>query len=808
MMQPATQLLKRLFTAFFLVASWSLFSQNKLELVSHVEYASLANDVWGYTAPDGTEYALVGLRSGVSVVSLADPANPVQIQLIPGDQSTWRDLKTWGHFAYVTTDQAGTDEGLLIIDLSGLPNGVTWENWKPVLPNQTTPLYTCHNLWIDENGYCYLSGCDQNSGGIIILDVFSTPGTPQFVAYNAPVYAHDCFTQNNLLYTAEIYKGTFSIFDVTDKQSPQLLATQQTPFEFCHNVWANADGSVLFTTDERANAPTAAFDISDPGNIKLLDEFRPPATIGTGVIPHNAHVKGNYVVISNYTDGCVVVDATHPDNLVEVESFDTSTDFDNGFHGCWGAYPYFPSGLIAATDIENGLFILRPTYPRVAYLEGKVVNVVSGAPITNVEVSIQSSDANLAKTNFLGEYKTGQVGTGDFQVIFSVAGYFDLVLPANLVSGQTTILNAQMTPLPEFTLNGIVKDETTDLPIAVAKVLLENKDFSYATQTDANGIFELTNIKQGEYQFFVGSWGHKNLADTRNVAADEDFEIRLAKGYEDDFNNDLGWTVSSTADNGFWVRGKPLGIRAANQQFAPDNDSPTDAGNRAYVTGNTGIGILDDQVDKGTTTLTSPTMQLRSNYIQPMLGFDYWWFNVWSNNAPDDSLVVRIHSGNESAVLFTFYSDTALVQEWTAKVFDLAQFIQLTDDMRLSLTASDRTATPNVVEAGLDNFRVWDALSDSIYHLEDELVKVRVYPNPSADLITIDYKIVQDFEKASLVVSNVWGQKVREVKGGITPIGSIEFDLSGLVAAPYFVYFEIDGKVSHATKLMKVVYGK
>ncbi len=39
---------------------------------------------------------------------------------------------------------------------------------------------------------------------------------------------------------------------------------------------------------------------------------------------------------------------------------------------------------------------------------------------------------------------------------------------------------------------GIVKDELTDLPIAAAAVLLENEDFNYTTQTDANGIFPTT----------------------------------------------------------------------------------------------------------------------------------------------------------------------------------------------------------------------------------------------------------------------------------------------------------------------------
>lgn len=788
------------FFAFFT----PVFSQKQLELLSHLDYVSLANDVWGYTAPDGTEYALVGLRGGVSVVSLADPTNPVEIQYIPGEQSTWRDLKTWGHFAYVTADQPGTHEGILVIDLSGLPNGVTWSNWRPVLPGQTDSLYTCHNLYIDDDGYCYLSGCDQNSGGPIIIDVFSTPGQPQFVAYTPPVYAHDCFAQNGLLYTAEIYKGQFGVLDVSDKQNIQLLATQTTPFDFCHNVWANANGSVLFTTDERANAPTAAYDLTNLNDIKLLDEFRPVATLNTGVIPHNAHAIGNYAVISHYTDGVVVVDATRPDRLIEVENYDTNTDFNDGFHGCWGAYPYFPSGLIAATDIENGLYILKPSYPRATYLEGTISNATSGEVIAGAKVDIQSSDANLATSSFAGIYKTGQATAGNFKVHFKAKGFYGLELSTDLVAGQITVLDAQMTPLPDYNLSGVVLDKNTKRPIAKAEILLENQDFSYEGVTDINGVFELKNVLEGNYQLFIGSWGYENLSENVVVESDDDISYELGLAYADNFNNDLGWTVASTANSGLWERGKPLGAKAANRQFAPDGDSPNDLGNHAYVTGNKGLTIFDDQVDDGSTTLTSPSMQLRSRYNRPQLSFDYWWVDAISNNVAHDSLVISINNGLETKLLAVIATDADNVEAWTsADTFDIADFLQITDDMRLILTVADRFATPNIVEAGLDNFRVWDALPDEMLNVRDELAQFRLFPNPTANNLTVDFYIKKDFNKAKFLIFNDLGQIVLEYS--LTEKrGRLPFNLSNLPAAPYFVCFQVDGKLSKTARLMKV----
>ena len=70
----------------------------------------------------GTEYALLGVRSGTSIINLSDPANPVEVTFIPGPQSIWRDIKVHGQYAYTITEQTGSGQGLQIIDLSQLPN--------------------------------------------------------------------------------------------------------------------------------------------------------------------------------------------------------------------------------------------------------------------------------------------------------------------------------------------------------------------------------------------------------------------------------------------------------------------------------------------------------------------------------------------------------------------------------------------------------------------------------------------------------------------------------------------------------------
>ena len=78
------------------------------------------------------------------------------------------------------------------------------------------------------------------------------------------------------------------------------------------------------------------------------------------------------------------------------DSYDTYTQGSgNGFNGCWGVYPFLPSGTIVASDIDNGLFVLQPTYVRGCYLEGTITDLNSGIPIPGASAVIPVSYTHL-----------------------------------------------------------------------------------------------------------------------------------------------------------------------------------------------------------------------------------------------------------------------------------------------------------------------------------------------------------------------------------------------------------------------------
>ena len=103
---------------------------------------------------------------------------------------------------------------------------------------------------------------------------------------------------------------------------------------------------------------TIIFDLEDLDNPKILKIYRS----GLKTIDHNNYVKGNLLFQSNYSTGLRVIFINDINNPVEVAYFDTYSAGDKvSFVGSWSNYPYFKSGTILVSSIEEGLFILKAT---------------------------------------------------------------------------------------------------------------------------------------------------------------------------------------------------------------------------------------------------------------------------------------------------------------------------------------------------------------------------------------------------------------------------------------------------------------
>ena len=692
-----------------------------LDLVSM--HNSELSDVWGWS--NGIqEYAIVGVNNGTSVVDVTNPNNPTEVFFESGMNSIWRDIKTYNGYAYVTTE---AQNGLLIIDLNSLPGNANLNTAYYTGPN-SNQWESAHNLYIDENGICYIFGANRGNGGCIMLDLNSNPMNPTEVGEVDNWYVHDGVARGDTLYLAHISDGFMSMWDISNIGNPTILGQQITPGSFSHNLWISDDGNYVYTTDEITNGYIGEYDISDPNNMVELDRIQ--SSPGMDVIPHNVHFIDDYIVSSYYRDGVVVHDVSNKGNMVEVGNFDTAPNYSgDGFNGCWGVYPWLPSGNIIASDIEKGLYVIGITYQRGCFLEGTVTDLSNLGPVNGASINIIGTSV-VDQSSLIGEYATGYATAGTYDVVYSHPQYIsDTLFGVFLANGLVNIQDVQLVPIQGFSLTVLAKD-LLSMDIAGVEVIMENDDFTFTGQTNGNGELVFSSFYPGTYNIYAGKWGFIEYCSTLEFidGSNLTYLVQLEEGYADLFNLDLGWTVSGNAPDGIWERANPIGTNYQGNLCNPEDDSQ-DCGDKAYVTGNAGGNAGSDDVDQASTTLTSPLMDLSVNLnVMWSVEMDLWWLNAGGNSSANDTLKVELSDGVNTATVLEYHSDVSGMQ-WVpvnaqidASIFDVS-------NLKLSITTADwQSSGGHLVEAGVDNFRL---TNNTVVLNKDEFL-IDIYPNPSS----------------------------------------------------------------------------
>lgn len=746
--------MKYLYSFLFVAAFLSANAQLNLSHLSTLPYVDNDNNVrelsdcWGYVDEADNEYALVGVFDGFSLVDVSDPANPNELLYIPGAETIWRDLKTWGDYAYVTNEG---DNGLLIVDLSPLPGGPVLQSVN--YTGNNFPFTTAHNLYIDENGYCYVFGANYSEGGCIILDLNQNPMAPVEVGVYDEFYIHDGFTRGDTLWFGAINDGFAGLADVSDKANPVTMGTWETPNVFSHNIWPSDNGIYSFTTDEVSGGYIAAYDVTNVTDAEELDRFQ--SSPGSGVIPHNTHFLDNYLITSYYSDGISIVDVARPHNMIDVGNYDTAPNYSgDGFNGAWGVYPFLPSGNLLVADIEEGLQVLAPQYVRGCYLEGTVTDSVCGIPLSNVTVQIVGSNYP-EQTAFDGQYATGIATAGTYDVTFHKPGYQSLTVQGvSLTNGQLTALDVTMYSPQTFALLGSV--ERQGVGLAGASVLLQNDSLSYSFTTDNAGAFDQCNVVAANYQATITKWGYQSQC--INVSLDETnnaLDVELELGYYDDFSTHLGWTTGGTAGDGYWTRANPVGTSFGGAASHPENDLDSDCNDKAFTTGNAGGQAGNDDVDDGYVELVSPEMDL-TLYADPRVEYYYWFFNDGGNSAPNDFMRVYLTDGTDTVQVHEVDNNDS-TSVWTHHSVTVTDFMPKSTEMHLIVRAYD-TDPGHLVEAGIDGFSVIDGSGVPIS--VDEFAgqtQLSVYPNPCNDVLTV---ALQDATQATVELLDLHGRIV------------------------------------------------
>lgn len=338
----------------------SLYNWQDNSLPASAAHANRYNEIWGY-AEGGREYAIIGSTAGTHIFDVTEPATSHEVAFVEGKVTgsviVHRDFHDFDDYLYMVSDEGNSS--LQIADLRFLPDSA------PVVYDSGALFPRSHNIFIDST-----SARMYVCGGPLQFAVFSLadPTSPTLLL-NCPIdvpfwgpigYVHDVYVRNDTAYLNAGPNGLF-VVDFNDINNPVMIGSMDVYPQsgYNHSGWLMEHKPYYVLADEDHGKDVKIVDVSDYQDIYVVD------TISTNVnqysIPHNPIFNGDYLYIAYYFDGVYVFDCSEPTDPELVGFYDTSTEEHQPgvYRGCWGVYPFLPSGTLLASDMQTGLWVLR-----------------------------------------------------------------------------------------------------------------------------------------------------------------------------------------------------------------------------------------------------------------------------------------------------------------------------------------------------------------------------------------------------------------------------------------------------------------
>lgn len=337
-------------------------------VVAEPVYGIRYQSCWGWTdLVTAREYGIIGSTAGTYIVEVSNPAAPIQRAYVPGKSSAriWHEYKTYANYLYAIAD--GGNNTLQIIDLSYLPDSVH------LVHDTTSIIESGHTLFIDGT-HMYVASVSKPGQPYSAMNVYSLldPENPVLVRrldqdYPFISQVHDMFVVNDTIYASCAYDGLYIFhFDEATNQFMQLGSLTTYPDQgYNHSSCLSKDHSILYMCDEvPAGMAVKVIDVTVISSPTVVDTFYSNA----GATPHNPYVLDDILYMAYYQDGVYTYDISTPSAPVRNGYFDTHPQNPPGtypgtpYQGCWALYTDLPSGVLLASDMQMGLFVLDVSF--------------------------------------------------------------------------------------------------------------------------------------------------------------------------------------------------------------------------------------------------------------------------------------------------------------------------------------------------------------------------------------------------------------------------------------------------------------
>lgn len=303
------------------------------------------------------------------VWDVATPASPTLTHSVLVDARVVNDVKVRadGQIGVITHELSNDGlNGISLLDLADPAHPVVVARYTSGLESGV------HNVWI-EGDYVYLV-VDGVGNGLRIMNI-SNPAAPTIVAsyYAGSSFLHDVYVRDGLAFLSHWNAGLV-ILDVGNgivggsPTNPIAVSSIQTMGGQTHNAWYWPDAGYVFVGEEDFGTP-GVMHVVDASNLLAPQEV---ATFrATGATPHNFWLDEDRGILyaAWYDNGIRAIDVTGSllGQLDRQGREIANADYGSGV-GCPNAdatctwAPQLHGGLIYASDMNTGLWVLDPTF--------------------------------------------------------------------------------------------------------------------------------------------------------------------------------------------------------------------------------------------------------------------------------------------------------------------------------------------------------------------------------------------------------------------------------------------------------------
>jgi hypothetical protein len=333
----------------------------------HWEYGDVAyTGTWGCRAVPGGQCG-----NTLYVWDITDRSAPLLTDSVQVDARVVNDVKVRedGTLAIITHEGSNDGQnGITLLDLADLHQPAVITRFAP--PDLSPGV---HNVWIDGTyAYLVVDGSVPSSG-LRVLDI-SDPASPQIVAsfYGGTTFLHDVYVRDGLAFLSHWTAGLI-ILDVGNgivggsPTSPVEVGRIGIPGYDVHNAWYWPGPGYVFLGDEiKVPGQVLVIDVNDLANPRQVASF----TLA-GAAPHNFWVDeaAEIAYFSWYENGIQAVDVSGQllGELDRQARQVAGIQYDAGgdciaLSGTCSWAPQLHDGLIYVSDLNSGLWVLRPTF--------------------------------------------------------------------------------------------------------------------------------------------------------------------------------------------------------------------------------------------------------------------------------------------------------------------------------------------------------------------------------------------------------------------------------------------------------------